>query len=89
MEKIWIVESRYINWDQDDGMDIFGRFDTYVHKTEEGARDRFEALKENLELWGFDNLDDYETYQVTDNYVALEYSYRANELIMYQSDLSD
>ena len=88
MEKVWIVESRYYNFDQDDGQDIYIRNDTYVHKSEEGARGRFEALKEDLELWGVGE-DDCETYVITDNRIVLEYSYQANELILYENKVYD
>lgn len=88
MEKIWIVESKYLNWDQDDGMDVFGRSDTFVYRTEERARKRFEDEKVKLELWG-ENDGSYDTYEVTDNHIALEYSYRANDLIIYPSELYD
>lgn len=88
MEKIWIVESRYLNWDQDDDNPVFARCETFVHLTEEGARKRFEEEKVKLELWGMDE-EDYETYFVTDSQIALEYSYRANELIVYPDYLYD
>ena len=88
MERIWIVESRYYDFDQDDGRDIEIRNDTYVHKTKEGAIARFEGLKEALELWGMDE-EDCEAYEVTDNHIVIATQYQANELILYQNDLYD
>lgn len=89
MEKIWIVESRYLNWDQDDDNPVFARCETFVHLTKEGARNRFEEEKVKLELWGFDDMNDYDSYEINDNYIGLEYSYRANELCIYEDYLYD
>ena len=88
MDTVWIVKKNYRNADREDGSDVYGDSDWFIHRTYEGARKRFEELKEELELWGMSE-SDYEEYKVTEDLVILEYCWRRNELYIKEEKVYD